>query len=124
MAPMNRFVTEHNVDIFVAKLQTTADPQERDNLLRLLSAEQSRMTLAIDHLEDAQRRVDEGRERICRQREERDRLEQAGLSTDGAASLLETLQRTQVLLEAHCQRLRADFGPRSSEGLGLGRDDA
>lgn len=46
MAPMNIFVIEGNAEIYLSKLRATLSPGMRDELLRLLSAEQSQMTSA------------------------------------------------------------------------------
>lgn len=109
--PMNFFVTEGNVDIYLSKLLGTFDRASRDNLFRLLTDELSRMELTRAHLDNGERRVVDINGRIRWQREEIERLKQATLPTDASTLLLETLEQTQMLLEAHCQRLRAACGP-------------
>jgi hypothetical protein len=104
--PLNSFVTEHNVDIYLSKLRATFNATERDSLLRLLIAEEDRMARTSEHLENGERRISEGRDRIRRHREMIAGLEQAMLSTDTALFVLETMERTQALLEAHCRHLR------------------
>lgn len=106
MTPLNGFVTEGNVDIYLSKLRSTVDPAERANILRLLIAEEDRMGRTAEHLDKARDRIADGRDRICRLRETIVELEQAGLSTEKAVFRLETMERTQALFEDHCQHLR------------------
>lgn len=109
MAPLNIFVTEGNAEIYLSKLRATFSSGMRDELLRLLSNEQSQMTSTLTHLQNGGRRVAEGLSRIQRQREELARLADQGGPTDAATFLLETLEKTQLLLEIHCERLRSDL---------------
>ena len=109
MAPMNSFVTEGNAEIYLSKLRATLSPGMRDELLRLLSAEQTQMTSTLAHLQNGERRVAKGLSRIQRQREKLVRLADQGGRTDAAAFLLETLEKTQLLLAIHCERLRRDL---------------
>jgi hypothetical protein len=106
MSPMNVFVTEGNVEIYLSKFHTTWNVQERDMLLRLVRQEEDRMGLSREHLENGERRVAEGRERLRRQRELVTELrlqEQAGRRE---ALILQTLEKTQLLLEQHLRQLR------------------
>jgi hypothetical protein len=109
MAPIEIFVSEGNVDIYLSKLHEAWDAEARDKLLRLLIAEESRMGFYREHLENSERRVAAGLERIRFQRELVDRLTAEERPTDTASGLLETLEKAQALLEAHCQRLRNQF---------------
>lgn len=106
---MEIFVSERNIDIYLSKLHETWDADARDNLLRLLLAEESKVGFHRERLENGERRVSEGLERVRFQREVVDRLSAEERSTEIAATLLNTLERTQALLEAHCQRLRDQF---------------
>jgi hypothetical protein len=65
---MRVFLTEGNVEIYLSQLHTTWNPDERDKLLRLLVREESSMGASREHLENGERRVSEGRDRIDRQR--------------------------------------------------------
>jgi len=64
--PMSVFLTEGNVEIYLSRLHTTWDPEERDKLLRLLV--QAQMGASREHLENGERRVNEGRDRVITQR--------------------------------------------------------
>ena len=102
MSPMEVFVTEGNVEIYLSRLHRTWNACDRDMLLRLLCQEEARMGFSREHLENGEKRVLEGRERLRKQRE---LVAQLG-SQDQAALLLETLEKTQMLLEQHLSRLR------------------
>lgn len=106
MTPLDHFVTESNVEIYLLKLRVTVDPAERDTLLRLLIVEEDRMGRTSEHLDTSRRRTADGHDRIRRQRETIVELERAGLSTEKAVFQLETMERTQALFEAHCRHLR------------------
>ena len=106
MSPMDVFVTEGNVDIYLSKLHTTWNVRERDTLLRLVCQEEARMGLSREHLENGERRVAEGWERLRRQRELVARLRLEEQAERQEALLLQTLERTQMLLEQHLTHLR------------------
>ena len=106
MPPMKAFVTEGNVEIFLSRLNTTWNACDRDMLLRLLCQEQARMGFSHGHLENGERRVFDGRERLKKQRKLVAQLASQDQAPGQAALLLETLQKTQVLLEQHLSRLR------------------
>jgi len=102
MTSLNVFVTESNVELYLSKLYTTINPAERDNLLRLLANEVAAMGYSREHVENGERRMAE-----CRQRLERQRLIVSGLPSEHPdALLLETLERTQVLLVQQLESLR------------------
>ena len=103
---MNVFLTEHNVDLYLTRLHTTRDAQDRDGLLRLLVQEEDRMGESLEHLENGQRRVAEGAERIKRQRAFAEQLSPDARATSPSAFFLETFEKTQALLEAHVEQLR------------------
>ena len=103
--PMNVFLTEGNVDIYLSRLHLTWKPEERDGLLRLLLREEDQMGASREHLERAERRIAEGRELIARQRNIVARLPEQR-PTDVETHLLRTLEQTQALLEHHLEILR------------------
>lgn len=67
--PVNVFVTESNVDIYLSKAYGCRDAKERDLLLRLVIDEESRMGASREHMDNGQRRVEDCKERVKRQRE-------------------------------------------------------
>jgi hypothetical protein len=104
--PMNHFVTESNIDIYLSRLRETADGSERSKLMRLLTAELSSMGQTCAHLEKAERRVADLADRMRWQRQELVRLKDAQLPTGSAASVLQTMERAHSVLLGHCQQLR------------------
>ena len=101
MSPMDVFVAEGNVEIYLSRLHATWRPEVRDALLRLVCDEEARMGHSREHLENGERRVIEGKERLRKQRE----LIVAQPCRQGAF-VLETLEKTQLLLEQHLGELR------------------
>ena len=109
MTPLNVFVTEGNVEIYLSKLHTTQDAVERDHLLRLVVEEEARMGLSREHLENGERRVADGRRRIESQRQLVTELSSLNVADGSARRVLDTLEKTQALLEAHVHELRIRF---------------
>ena len=107
--PLNVFVAEGNVEIYLAKLYKTWNPEERDVLLRLLAIEESQMGVAREHKENGERRVAEGSRRVQQQREVVAALPPGTSVPNLAIHLLETFEQTQELLEAHLQTITARF---------------
>ncbi len=104
--PMNVFVTETNVEIYLSRLHETWDAETRDTLLRLLAQEESQMGNSREHFENGERRVSEGRARVEKQRQMVNRLQDHELASHPAALFLQTLEMTQALLEKHLTLLR------------------
>ncbi|MFZ5783743.1 MAG: hypothetical protein ACOY4R_26390 [Pseudomonadota bacterium] len=106
MNPMDVFVTEGNVEIYLSRLYATWSAEERQKLLSLVIAEEAKMGLSREHLENGQRRVADGRERVARQRALVAALPQAKQAGSQAALLLRTLEELQALLEQHLEVLQ------------------
>ena len=104
---LNAFVTESNVELYLSRLYTTLDATDRDNLLRLLVEEESKMGRSLEHVENGERRVADGCERLKRQRTVVAGLPIGKRHEHPAARLLETLEQTQALLEQHLRCMRA-----------------
>ncbi|MBV8187506.1 MAG: hypothetical protein JOY64_27915 [Alphaproteobacteria bacterium] len=100
-------MTEGNMEIYLSKLHTTWSADERDNLLRLVAAEEARMGHQREHLENGERRAAQGRKRIERQREIVASVPAEQREASPEALLLDTLEQTQALLETHLRALRA-----------------
>ncbi|MBY0320846.1 MAG: hypothetical protein K2X72_19135 [Reyranella sp.] len=105
-SPMSVFLTEGNVEIYLSRLHTTWSLEERDRLLRLLVQEESRMGTSREHLENGERRVSDGRDRIIRQRRLVADIPPPERAAAPASLLLETLEKTQALLEEHLVMLQ------------------
>jgi hypothetical protein len=103
MTPLNVFIT---VDIYLSKLHSALDPIERDTFLRLVAKEEANMGRSRERVENGERRVMDGRQRL-----ERQRAVVAGLSLEERSAhcdtfILETLEKTQKLPEEHLRLLR------------------
>ena len=103
---LNVFVTERNVEIFLSKLHHSFDGAKRDAFLRLLVAEESRMGAARQHVENGERRVIDGRQRLERQRIATCDIPPHKRDGHPDVFLLETLETTQRLLEQHLRTMR------------------
>ena len=62
--PINVFITERNIDLYLSKLYLTSIAEERAKLIRLIRDQESRMRSSLEHLENGRRRVEKGRERL------------------------------------------------------------
>jgi hypothetical protein len=106
MNPMNVFLTEGNVEIYLSRLHATWNAEERDKLLRLLLQEEAHMGASREHLENGERRVSEGRDRIAKQRQAVAGLPVEERTGNSAVLILETMEATQALLEEHLVMLQ------------------
>ena len=106
MPPMDVFVTEGNVEIYLSRLHTTWNALGRDKLRRLVCEDQARMGFSREHIENGERRAREGRERLKKQRELVAQLDLQDQTASHVALLLETLVKTRMLLEQQLSRLR------------------
>jgi hypothetical protein len=105
LTSLDAFVSEGNVEIYLAKSYLTYDARSRDHLMRLLLDEESRMGAYREHLENAERRVREGLERVAKQRERVCVLPVKERPTSREVLLLATYERLPALLEDHLRRL-------------------
>jgi hypothetical protein len=100
-SPMNVFVTEGNVEIYLSKAYTSGNAVERDRLLRLLRDEEDRMGAAREHLQNGERRIDDCEQRLAQQRVVVCTLRQQQQDAGQAELLLETFERMLLLLRGH-----------------------
>lgn len=112
MSPMDVFIAEGNLEIYLSHLHASWNPEQRESLLRLLAEQLGQMAFAREHLENAQRRVTDGRDRVSRQRQLVATLEPDARQAAVAAFMLQTLEQTQTLLERHLRRLQQDQASR------------
>lgn len=97
---VNTFVTESNVEMYLSKAYQCLDAAERDLLLRLVVEEEGRMGNSREHMENGQRRLEDCKERVKRQRELVGAL-QPKENRPHAEFMLETFEHTLVLMERH-----------------------
>ncbi|MBS0523749.1 MAG: hypothetical protein JSS04_08945 [Proteobacteria bacterium] len=105
-SPVDVFVTESNVEMYLSRAYECLDARQRDLLLRLLVQEEDRMGSSREHLENGARRVEDCRERIKRQRELVGSLQQ-NENRIRAEFMLGTFEQILVLMERH-QRFLAE----------------
>jgi hypothetical protein len=98
---MNVFITESNVEIFLAKAYNSMDANERAMLLRLVADEHGRMGGRGEHLENGQRRLNDCRERLRRQREAISASDPRAPELTSEKFRLETLEKVLLMLEEH-----------------------
>jgi len=99
--PTNVFVTENNVEMYLSKAYKSLDRDQRDLLLRLVSEEEARMGHSREHVESAARRLEDSRERVQRQRDVVAGLPAQDPNRAREQFLLETLEKTLLLMEQH-----------------------
>jgi hypothetical protein len=109
MTPLNVFVTESNVEIYLSTLHVAWDAASEDNLLRLVAKEKACMGLSREHLENGERRVAQGKELLGKQRAIVARLSPQERSTGREAQMLQTVEKIQALLEEHLKMLKERF---------------
>jgi phosphatidylinositol kinase/protein kinase (PI-3 family) len=109
MTPMNVFVTEGNVEIYLSKLHNSLDQAERDTLLRLVAQEESLMGWHREHLDASERRLGQCRERVQKQQETVAELERIECDTASAKFMLATFERLVALMQDHHEHQRAAF---------------
>jgi len=105
---LNVFVTESNVELFLSKVYKAQTPEERDTLLRLVVEQQDRMGRRREHVENGQRRLNDCRERVRRQRHVLSTLSEQDSVRTREQFLLDTLEKVLILMEEHqrilCER--------------------
>ena len=107
VGPMDAFISEHNVEIYLLKLWESDIGSVQDTLLQLLTAELLGMPLSSLHLENGQRHLTDIGEQFRRQRDKVDRLTANGERIDREVRLLENLRKVRSLFEVHCLRQAA-----------------
>lgn len=108
-SPTNVFVTENNVELYLSKAYECFDSEMRDLLLRLVVEEETRMGARREHVDNGQRRLDDCKERVQRQREIVRELHRQNRSRAQAEFILETLERTLLLMKDHQRALTVRY---------------
>ncbi|WP_246789792.1 hypothetical protein [Bradyrhizobium sp. CCBAU 51765] len=104
---MHRFVAKANVDHFIGLLNgSDLTSDKRTNITKLLIAELDKLAHDLEHLEFAEKRVAEGRDRVNRVRDMRNGLPFGTAEREQAERLLVSCENLQTVLEDFCHRLR------------------
>ncbi|WP_049819895.1 hypothetical protein [Bradyrhizobium japonicum] len=104
---MHRFIAQANVDHFISLLNgddLTSD--KRTAITKLLLAELDKLANELDHLEFAERKAAEGRDRVTRARETCNGHPFGTTEREQAERLLVSCENLQTVLEDFCHRLR------------------
>jgi alpha-ketoglutarate-dependent taurine dioxygenase len=107
--PLNAFVTETNVELYLSKAYQALNVEERDLLLRLVATEEALMGKSREHMDNGQRRLQDCEQRLQQQRDVVATLAEQGRNASNAQFVLETYERTVVLLRGHQQLLLERF---------------
>ncbi len=109
MTPMDNFVSEGNIEIFLSKLWSTWSVDERDTLFRLVAAEETQMATSRQHTLENGRRIADCENRLEQQRRIVEALEREQRDASRARFALRTFERTLALLNDHQKMLQSRF---------------
>ncbi len=103
---MYRFIARENIDHYLSILHADVvlSPEKRDSVVKLLIAEEDKLSRDLEQLEFAETRAANGRQRLQQVRRLRDKLDPA--MRDNADRLVANIEATQQLLEDFCHQLR------------------
>jgi hypothetical protein len=104
---MHRFIARANIDNYISLLNADVllNPEKRSTIIKLLIAEEDKLSHDVEQLEFAETRAANGRERLKKIRHLRDNAEPA--IRDNAERLVANVEATQQLVEDFCRQLRA-----------------
>lgn len=104
---MHRFVARANVDHFIGLLNgNDLTPDKRAAITKLLIAELDELAHDLEHLEFAEMKAAEGRDRVTRVRDTRNGHPFGTSEREQAEQLLISCENLQTMLEDFCHRLR------------------
>ncbi|WP_035705394.1 MULTISPECIES: hypothetical protein [Bradyrhizobium] len=105
---MHRFVAKANVDHFIGLLNgSDLTPDKRADITKLLIAELDKLAHDLEHLEFAEKKVAEGREKVNGIRCMCNGHRFGTAEREEAERLLVACENLQTVLEDFCHRLRA-----------------
>jgi hypothetical protein len=110
--PMH-FVAKSNVDHYIGLLNDNdLTSNQRTVITKLLIVEEDKLAFDLDHLEFAETRAAQGRERLIRLRNKRNGHPVGTIEREQAEGLLISCENLQTALEDFCHRLRAQVNTR------------
>lgn len=115
---MHRFIVKANVDHFIGLLNghdLTSD--KRADITKLLIAELDKLAHDLEHLEFAEKKAAEGRERVNHVRGVRNGHPFGTTEREQAERLLLSCENLQTVLEDFCHRLREKVTARGNGKL-------
>jgi hypothetical protein len=112
---MHRFVARANVDHFISLLHgRDLSPNDRREITKLLIAELDKLAHDLEHLEFAEKKAADGRDRVKHIRQVRDGHPFGTMERGQAERLLISCENLQTVLEDFCHRLRAKIRSQGS----------
>ena len=104
---MHRFIAKANVDHFIDLLKgSDLTPDKRTDITKLLIAELDKLAHDLEHLEFAEKKAAEGRDRVNHVRDMRNGHPFGTAEREQAERLLVSCENLQTVLEDFCHRLR------------------
>ena len=104
---MHRFVAKANVDHFIGLLSSSdLTPNKRRDITALLVAELDKLAHDLEHLDFAEKKVAEGREKVSGVRNMCNSHRFGTTERQQAENLLVACENLQTVLEDFCHRLR------------------
>lgn len=107
---MRTFVAEENVRVFRRRLLDERDLSLHATLRDLLSREEDKLKVDLDHLHRLEHDIAECQTRIARQRASMDAGEENSGDAAQARALLDSYMETLALHEAHWRKMKAQLG--------------
>ncbi len=105
---MHQYVGRANVDHYLALLgRGDLTPHNRSTITKLLISEEDKLSHDLEHLEFAEAKAADGRERLNHIRKLREAFAVGTSEREQADRLLINAENIQTLLEDFCHRLRA-----------------
>lgn len=105
MDTVARFVAEENVSRFVDRLHIESDPGHRSMLRRLLMEEESRFSALSERLEIVERHIENGTDRLEKQKSLLAGMIREGRETHAAETAVERSEELLELLQFYRQQL-------------------
>ncbi|MDA9431062.1 hypothetical protein [Bradyrhizobium sp. CCBAU 51627] len=110
---MHRYVARANVDHYIGLLNGSEfTPHNRSAIIKMLVAEEDQLSHDLEHLEFAESRAANGRDRVNHVRNLRERFSFGTAEREQADRLLANVENLQTLLEDFCHRLRERINSR------------
>jgi hypothetical protein len=104
---MDRFVACANIDHYLSVLNTTdLSPQNRATIIKLLIAEEDKLSHDLEQLEFAESRFTRSKDRVNHLRKLRDGFADGSTDRANAEKVLATFEVTHQLTEQFCLRMR------------------
>ena len=97
MSELSHFVVQQNIRRFSHQLRSETDTRRRVRLQRLLVEEEDRLGFTVDRLDDLDRAIADGDERVEFQRMKIGNLENCGCDVRAAKAVLRNMEEIQSI---------------------------